>query len=97
MQWVNSGEHHAVAVHSGSGRADMTNWYVNSTGGTAAHESGHMFGNPDEYSDSNCPSRTVTSDGSIMQTSQTGTVKSRHYESFARWVSNRTCCTYEAR
>jgi hypothetical protein len=97
MRFVASGEHHTVTVHAGSGRADMTNWYVNSTGGTAAHEAGHMFGNADEYADSKCPSRTVTSDGSIMQTSQTGAVKMRHYESFQRWLSNRTCCTYTAR
>jgi hypothetical protein len=94
VQFVTSGEHHAVAVHSGSGRADMGNWYVNSTGGTAAHESGHMFGNPDEYADANCPNRTVTSDGSIMQNSQTGSVKERHYQGFADWIGNHTCCTY---
>ena len=94
VQFVTSGEHHVVTVHAGSGRADMSNWYVNSTGGTAAHESGHMFGNPDEYADSNCPGRTVTSDASIMQTSQTGTVRERHYQGFADWLSNHTCCTY---
>ncbi len=94
VQFVTSGEHHTVTVHPGSGRADMSNWYVNDPGGTAAHESGHMFGNPDEYSDSNCPGRTVTSDGSIMQTSQTGAVRERHYQGFADWLSNRTCCTY---
>lgn len=96
VQWVDSGEHHTVAVHAGSGRADMTNWYVNSTGGTAAHEAGHMFGNVDEYADSNCPDRTVTSDGSIMQSSARGSVLARHLESFQRWQSNRTCCTYRA-
>lgn len=96
VQFVNSNEHHTVTVHPGSGRADMTNWYVNSTGGTAAHEAGHMFGNVDEYADSNCPGRTVTSDGSIMQTSQSGAVLARHYASFANWLSNRTCCTYQA-
>lgn len=97
VRFVNSGEHHTVTVHAGSGRADMTNWYVNSTGGTGAHEAGHMFGNVDEYPDANCPGRTVTNDGSIMRSSQTGSVRARHYESFARWLSNRTCCTYEAR
>ena len=97
VQFVGSNEHHTVEVHSGRGRADMANWYITSTGGTAAHESGHMFGNPDEYTDANCPGRTVTSDGSIMQNSQTGTVRARHYESFARWLSNRTCCDYTAR
>jgi hypothetical protein len=94
VQWVQSGEHHAVQVHSGSGRADMLNWFVNSTGGTAAHEAGHMFGNIDEYADANCPSRTVTSDGSIMQNSQTGSVKARHYQGFDDWLSRHTCCTY---
>lgn len=94
VQFVASGEHHTVTVHPGSGRADMTNWYVNSTGGTAAHEAGHMFGNPDEYADKNCPSRVVTSDGSIMQNSQSGTVKERHYSGFSDWVTKRTCCRY---
>ena len=93
VQFVDAGEHHAVTVHAGSGRADMLNWYVNSSGGTAAHESGHMFGSPDEYADTNCPSRTVTSDGSIMQT-KSGSAKQRHYQSFADWLTNRTCCTY---
>lgn len=97
VQFVASGEHHAVDVRAGSGRADMTHWFVNSTGGTAAHEAGHMFGNVDEYVDSNCPNRTITNDNSLMRSSQTGVVRPRHYESFARWVSNRTCCTYEAR
>jgi hypothetical protein len=97
VQFVASGEHHVVNVKAGRGRADMGNWYVTSTGGTAAHESGHMFGNPDEYADSSCPLRNVTSDGSLMQSSQTGSVKQRHYASFAGWVSNRSCCSYEAR
>ena len=94
VQWVNGGEHHAVQVHSGGGRADMGNWFVNNTGGTAAHESGHMFGNADEYADANCPGRTVTADGSIMQNSQTGQVLQRHYQGFADWLSRWTCCTY---
>jgi hypothetical protein len=96
IQFVASGEHHTVRVRPGSGRANMTNWYVTDSGATAAHEAGHMFGNADEYSYSNCPARTVTSDGSLMQT-LSGNVKTRHYESFQRWASNRTCCTYEAR
>ena len=94
VQFVEAGAHHTVTVHAGSGRADMNNWYVASTGGTAAHEAGHMFGNPDEYADKNCPSRVVTADGSIMQSSQTGSVKERHYSVFAGWISKRTCCTY---
>jgi hypothetical protein len=94
VEFVTSGEHHVVNLHSGSGRADMGNFYVNDPGNTAAHEVGHMIGNIDEYADSECPDRTVTSDGSIM--SSGSTVRCRHYESFERWLSNHTCCTYRA-
>jgi hypothetical protein len=95
VQWVTSGEHHTVRIRSGSGRADMTNWFITSTGGTAAHEAGHMLGHPDEYAEPDrCPNRTVTSDNSIMQTTA-GQVRRRHYEPFATWISNRTCCQYQ--
>ena len=94
VQWVTSGEHHTVRVRTGSGRADMTNWFITSTGGTAAHEAGHMLGNPDEYPDDACPDRAVSNDGSIMRSSQTGTVRPRHYQGFADWISARTCCDY---
>ncbi len=96
VEFVENNEHHTVRVRSGSGRANMTNWFVTDSGATAAHEAGHMFGNVDEYVDSNCPGRTVTSDNSLMQT-LAGVVKGRHYQSFARWLSNRTCCTYATR
>jgi len=94
VQWVTSNEHHVVQVHAGSGRADMGNFFLNNTGGTAAHEVGHMLGNSDEYAYPACPNRTVTSDGSIMQNSQTGTVRPRHYQGLADWITARTCCTY---
>lgn len=97
VQWVTANEHHTVRVQAGSGRANMTNWFITSTGGTAAHEAGHMFGNADEYPDSACPNRTVTTDGSIMRSSQTGTVRPRHYNRWAQWLSNRTCCDYAVR
>jgi hypothetical protein len=93
VQWVTSGEHHTVRVRAGSGRADMTNWFVTDTGGTAAHEAGHMLGNPDEYSDAACPNRNVTNDNSIMQTTS-GTARPRHYQGFADWISARTCCDH---
>ena len=38
-----------VTVKPGSGRADQTTWFEEGTGRTAAHEFGHMIGNPDEY------------------------------------------------
>jgi hypothetical protein len=94
VRFVDSGEHHVVTVHPGSGRADMLNWYVNSAAETAAHECGHMFGNADEYRDSNCPHRVITSDGSIMR-AVTGSVKRRHYRRFAKWISDRTGCEYD--
>ncbi len=93
VQWVTSGEHHTVRVRPGSGRADMTNWFITSSGGTAAHEEGHMLGNADEYTDPACRNRNVTSDNSIMQTTS-GSVRPRHYQGFADWISARTCCDY---
>ena len=96
VRFVETGEHHAVRVRSGAGRANMTTWFVTDSGGTAAHEVGHMLGNPDEYADANCPSRTVTGDNSLMQTTA-GTVKVRHLADLATWVGNRTCCSYVAR
>ncbi|CAN5141496.1 hypothetical protein BH23CHL1_BH23CHL1_15970 [soil metagenome] len=95
VQWVTSGEHHTVQVQPGRGRADMLNWFITSTGGTAAHEVGHMLGNVDEYADPDCPDRTVTTDNSIMQSSQRGQVRPRHYQNFSDWITARTCCDYE--
>lgn len=93
VQWVATGEHHVVRVRAGAGRADMSNWFITDGGTTAAHECGHMLGNPDEYADVACPNRTVTSDNSIMQT-LAGAARERHYTRFATWISNRTCCDY---
>ena len=41
--------HTSVNVHAGSGREDSSNWYLNTTGDTAAHEFGHLIGLEDEY------------------------------------------------
>jgi len=56
LDFVQSGQHHTVTVHAGSGRYNMTNWYAEPEGWgpsyldeAAAHESGHMLGNFDEY------------------------------------------------
>ncbi len=96
VQWVESGEHHTVRIESGSGRANLGRWFIESTGGTAAHEVGHMLGYVDEYPDEECPDREVTGDDSIMQSSQSGTVRPRHYVRFAEWISAVACCDYEA-
>ena len=66
VQWVTSGQHHTVRVRPGPERSNMTTWDTSDGAGTAAHEFGHMFGNPDEYSDSNCPNRNPVNTGTVM-------------------------------
>jgi hypothetical protein len=41
--------HHDVTVHPGDKRSDENDWHEEDSGDTAAHEFGHMIGNPDEY------------------------------------------------
>ncbi|PTX62126.1 uncharacterized protein DUF4157 [Kordia periserrulae] len=41
--------HISVEVHSGSGRANRSNWYLSSSTNTIAHEFGHIIGLEDEY------------------------------------------------
>jgi hypothetical protein len=41
--------HHQVTVTEGGSRSNEGNWYADVGGETAAHEFGHMLGNPDEY------------------------------------------------
>ena len=41
--------HHQVKVTYGNDRSSETHWYSEDDGVTAAHEFGHMLGNPDEY------------------------------------------------
>lgn len=43
------GAHHDVTVTPGDGRSDEHHWHEDDSAGTAAHEFGHMIGNPDEY------------------------------------------------
>jgi Ca2+-binding RTX toxin-like protein len=57
LQFVDSGAHHTVNVRAGTGGTNMNNWYLTNPSGwpdhmhdeIAAHETGHMFGNFDEY------------------------------------------------
>jgi hypothetical protein len=95
VHFVDSGEHHSVRIWSGSGPANVTNWHITRTGQTTAHEAGHMFGYPDEYSAEECPDRIVFHDGTIMGASRIGTVRPRHYRDFADWISIETGCEYE--
>jgi hypothetical protein len=48
--------HHQVKVTHGGARSDEGNWHSEDEGEVAAHEFGHMLGNPDEY---NLPGATA--------------------------------------
>ncbi|MYM65612.1 PEP-CTERM sorting domain-containing protein [Pseudoduganella sp. FT55W] len=55
-----------VQVHSGTGRADMTNWYTGDGASVNAHEVGHMMGLYDEYiggAVDKYPNPTLSDDG----------------------------------
>lgn len=82
VAWVTSGAHHEVAVHRGTGRGNMNNWYTDDDGDTAAHEFGHMIGHPDEYPDTHCPHRHPVNTGTIMD-ELGGTIPDRLLKRFA--------------
>ena len=65
VQFVDSGEHYTVALHTGpDGNGNLTNWYTGNYDETLAHELGHQLGLKDEYIDANAPARaTATSPG----------------------------------
>ena len=96
VQFVDSNEHHVVKVERGPGRENMGRWFHDTTGMTAAHEAGHMFGNPDEYAEPEvCPNRATSDDDSIMASGNT--VHVRHYQLFKNWITEESCCNYEIR
>ena len=66
VDWVTSNAHHVVRVRPGPERSNMTLWDTMDTGDVAAHEFGHMHGNPDEYIDEACPARNPVNNGTIM-------------------------------
>lgn len=58
VNWVTSNPHHTVTVHAGAGRANMLNWYTDTSAWgpnhddeIVAHEAGHMMGVYDEYAE----------------------------------------------
>jgi hypothetical protein len=65
-EWVTANPHHTVRVQVGPARSNMTLWDTMDTGAVAAHEFGHMHGNPDEYPDAACPGRNPVSTGTVM-------------------------------
>lgn len=66
VQWVTMNPHHTVRVRVGPERSNMTLWDTMDTGAVAAHEFGHMHGNPDEYPDAACTMRNPVSTGTVM-------------------------------
>jgi hypothetical protein len=66
VQWVTGNPHHLVRVRPGPERSNQTLWDTADTGEVAAHEFGHMHGNPDEYPDAACPGRNPVSTGTVM-------------------------------
>ncbi len=87
VQWVTSNQHHTVRVRAGSNRSNMLTWDDQDTGAVASHEFGHMHGLVDEYSDSNCPSRSPVGTGTVMDTNS-NTVPQRMMDRFAANLGN---------
>jgi len=75
--FVSTNEDVAVTVKLGPGRSNLGLWYTTDSGRVAAHEVGHLLGNPDEYEDLNCPDRNPVNTGSIMHRVD-GPVAARH-------------------
>lgn len=66
VQFVTTSEHHVVRVRPGPERSNLGLWDTADTGAVAAHEFGHMIGNPDEYADLLSPLRNPVNTGTIM-------------------------------
>jgi hypothetical protein len=66
VQWNAANAHHTVRVRVGPGATDLALWDTLDAGSVAAHEFGHMLGNPDEYSIATCPMRNPVNTGTIM-------------------------------
>jgi hypothetical protein len=65
VQFVDSGEHYTVKLHTGpDGNGNLGNWYTGNYDETLAHELGHQLGLKDEYVAATVPARaTATSPG----------------------------------
>jgi hypothetical protein len=107
VTYVTSGEHVAIALHSGSGRDNRRNWFVDSNATDRAHEMGHQLGLLDEYVDAEVVNRAtarspgVFTDHSIMgdyytEGRATATAKLRHGQRIASHISTATGRTFTA-
>ena len=97
--FTSTNSHHTVEIHAGHGRANMTNWYIRTTGDIAAHEFGHMVGLEDEYRLTRAdyirligtappprpepPGYTMSG----LMTAGTGPVQGRHLRPFVAWLN----------
>lgn len=106
LVFVDTGEHLTVNVHSGSGRDDLSNWYVDSEPIDRAHEMGHQLGLKDEYVDpgvanrQNAGSPGVSNDHSIMgnyyeQGIDPAEAKLRHGQTIAGAIGAATGRTFD--
>jgi len=95
--------HYEVEVHTNRPRADSGNFGLNTNGRSVAHEFGHMVGHEDEYTRTARDFRKLvgraptpgeqdhtggyTEGTSLMGSSQTGSVKQRHFVKFLDWLN----------
>jgi LysM repeat protein len=107
LQYVDSGEHLTIALHAGTGRDDLSNWFVGGDNITRAHELGHQLGFKDEYVDPDVPHRAtgtspgVSHDHSLMgnyysQGIRGADVRGRHGDELASDISNATGTAFTA-
>jgi hypothetical protein len=97
VMFVDANPHHTVTVHSGTGNANMLNWYTENPSGwpqdrqglLVAHEAGHMVGNFDEY-----PGGAVNPNGSfgnvpdsLMGSLLSDTLYDRHFQFVVDWAA----------
>ncbi len=101
LNFVESGENAHVTLHSGAGRDNLSNWFVDSSAIDRAHEMGHQIGLLDEYVDADAPnrataaSREVHTDNSIMgnypgEGVRDADVRQRHGDALAADISAAT-------
>ncbi|MBX7201294.1 MAG: hypothetical protein K1X51_18150 [Rhodospirillaceae bacterium] len=83
-----------VLVKPGSGRANMTTWFLNSDDQTAAHEFGHMLGMYDEYLGGALnPADLVARDWTLMGADpgtlfSGGGMRPEYYMPFLAWIDS---------
>jgi hypothetical protein len=99
--------HLTVKLRKGSGRDNLSNWFVDSKPIVRAHELGHQLGLKDEYIDAGAESRKdkdapgVRTDNSLMGNFWTegvdkASVKTRHAQDIANLIGGETGGAYTA-